>query len=101
MIGEFDLIAVSVEALCGIRATGKYFLFARHSRASRLRVDHQGEKAYITVPDDWLDSESPTFGNNGDKHGLCVLPLKGNGYRALSHSYRFWLVSALSLRRLH
>jgi hypothetical protein len=52
---ELDLVARSREALCGIRATGKYFLLARHSRASHLRLGHQGEKAYITAPDDWLD----------------------------------------------
>ena len=35
--GEFDLIAGSGEALCGIRATGKYLLLARR-RLSRVRA---------------------------------------------------------------
>jgi hypothetical protein len=35
--GELDLIAGSREALCGIRATGKYFPLARHRHAHSLR----------------------------------------------------------------
>jgi hypothetical protein len=37
MVRELDLIAGSGEALCGIRATGKYFLLARR-RVSRVRA---------------------------------------------------------------
>jgi hypothetical protein len=54
---ELDLIAGSREALCGIWATGKYFLLARHCRPSRLRVGHEGAGVYITMPDHWVDSE--------------------------------------------
>lgn len=35
--GDLDLIAGSVEALCGIRATGKCFPLARRHRAPRVR----------------------------------------------------------------
>jgi hypothetical protein len=34
---ELDLIAGSREALCGIRATSKYFLQARHRHVRRVR----------------------------------------------------------------
>ena len=37
MRGELDLIAGSGEALCGIRATGKYFPLARRHRIHRVR----------------------------------------------------------------
>jgi hypothetical protein len=50
---EFDLIAGSGEALCGIRATGKYFPLARH-RASRVRAC---EKVDLNLP------QTPFFGN--------------------------------------
>jgi hypothetical protein len=35
---ELDLIAGSGEALCGIRATGKYFPLARHRRPPRVKL---------------------------------------------------------------
>ena len=35
---ELDLIAGSVEALCGIRATCKYFPLARHRRPPRVKL---------------------------------------------------------------
>src|SRR5271156_5863708 len=36
---ELDLIAGSVETLCGIRATGKYFPLARHRESRRRREE--------------------------------------------------------------
>jgi hypothetical protein len=60
VLGEFDLIAGSGEALCGIRATGKYFPLARHRRTPSVRRDHRQGSICLIVFDQWIVSELPT-----------------------------------------